>query len=81
MSAALLLSHLLSRALAERPWGTSDAPAWFEATAAVVRTKLREAAGGAPRDSLQLPATLLAAVLGAANPVAEVRGDGDGGRG
>ncbi|PSC67518.1 hypothetical protein C2E20_8825 isoform B [Micractinium conductrix] len=71
MSAALLLSHLLSRALAERPWGTSDAPAWFEATAAVVRTKLREAAGGAPRDSLQLPATLLAAVLGAANPVAE----------
>lgn len=41
MATALLLSHLLSRALAERPFAASDAPAWFEATARLVRAKLQ----------------------------------------
>lgn len=72
LGTALLLSHLLSRALAERPFATSDAPAWFEATARMVRGKLSEAAAGAPRDSLQAPAAIVAAVLGSGNPLAEV---------
>ncbi len=74
LGAALLLSHLLCRALAERPFASSDAPAWFEATARMARAKLAEAAAGAPKDSLQLPAGLLAAVLGNGNPMAEVGG-------
>lgn len=74
LGSALLLSHLLCRALAERPFAASDAPAWFEATARMARAKLAQAAAGAPKDSLQLPAALLAAVLGSGNPVAEVRG-------
>lgn len=41
MGTALLLSHLLTRALAERPSATSDAPAWFEAVAHLVRSKLQ----------------------------------------
>ncbi|KAL4448648.1 hypothetical protein ABPG75_005867 [Micractinium tetrahymenae] len=71
LGSALLLSHLLCRALAERPFAASDAPAWFEATARMARSKLAEVAAGAPKDLLQLPATLLAAVLGSGNPVAE----------
>lgn len=74
LGSALLLSHLLCRALAERPFATSDAPAWFEATARMARAKLAEAAAGAPKDTLQLPAALLAAVLSRGNPVAEVSG-------
>lgn len=125
MSAALLLSHLLTRALAERPFATSDAPAWFEGTARVARTKLQvggqqgvrgrglegmmgrsarrmrsawaqlppalqpcsrlllacprvlqETSGTAPKDSLQEPAAIIAAVLGKSNPVAEASGWG-----
>lgn len=45
MGTALLLSHLLSRALAERPFAASDAPAWFEATARLVRSKLKARTG------------------------------------
>ena len=41
LGAAVLLSHLLSRALAERPFNSSDAPAWFEATAKLARRKLQ----------------------------------------
>ena len=41
MGTALLLSHLLTRALAERPFAASDAPAWFEATARLMRSKLQ----------------------------------------
>ena len=41
MGTALLLSHLLTRALAERPFAASDAPAWFEAVARLVRSKLQ----------------------------------------
>lgn len=113
MATALLLSHLLTRALAERPFAASDAPAWFEATARLVRAKLQvgcwvlcgwlsgvpaltytpvwrflpalashpsimpppfpqEAAASALKDTLQAPAAIMAAVLGASNPVAEV---------
>ncbi|PRW44890.1 apoptotic chromatin condensation inducer in the nucleus-like isoform X1 [Chlorella sorokiniana] len=71
LGTALLLSHLLTRALAERPFATSDAPAWFEAVARLVRSKLQETAASAPKDSLQAPASLLTAVLGSGNPVAE----------
>ncbi|KAI7840808.1 hypothetical protein COHA_005454 [Chlorella ohadii] len=71
MGTALLLSHLLTRALAERPFAASDAPAWFEAVARLVRSKLQAAAAAAPKDSLQAPAALLSAVLGSGNPVAE----------
>ncbi len=41
MGTALLLSHLLTRTLAERPFAASDAPAWFEAVARLVRSKLQ----------------------------------------
>lgn len=41
MGTALLLSHLLTRALAERPFAASDAPAWFESVARLVRSKLQ----------------------------------------
>ena len=41
LGVAVLLSHLLSRALAERPFNSSDAPAWFEATAKLARRKLQ----------------------------------------
>ncbi|KAL4855431.1 Reticulocyte-binding protein 2 a [Chlorella vulgaris] len=71
MGTALLLSHLITRALAERPSATSDAPAWFETTASLARSSLQAAAAGAAKDSLQLPAAIVAAVLGSNNPVAE----------
>ena len=44
---ALLCAHLLDRALYERPAGVSDAPAWFEATAALIRECLKVRQGGA----------------------------------
>ncbi|KAI3436380.1 hypothetical protein D9Q98_002434 [Chlorella vulgaris] len=71
MGTALLLSHLITRALAERPSATSDAPAWFEATASLARSSLQAAAAGAAKDSLQLSADIVADVLGSNNPVAE----------
>ena len=45
MAAAVLLSHLLSRALAERPFNASDAPAWFETAAQLARAKLQVGVG------------------------------------
>jgi uncharacterized coiled-coil protein SlyX len=56
--------------LNDRPARTSDAPAWFEGAAALVRTQMAAAAAGAPPDSLQSPAAVLAAALGPQNPVA-----------
>lgn len=41
LGTALVLSHLLERALHERPARSSDAPAWFEAAAALIRECLQ----------------------------------------
>ena len=70
LGAALALAHFLDRALHDRPAKTADAPAWFEAAAALVRAQLAERAAGASPDSLGAPAAVLAAALGAAHPVA-----------
>lgn len=56
--------------LHDRPAKVSDAPAWFESAAEIVRQELRELVVGAPQDSLQVPATLLSLVLGPDHPLA-----------
>ncbi|GAB4817100.1 hypothetical protein N2152v2_004146 [Parachlorella kessleri] len=68
---ALLCAHLLDRCLADRPAKISDAPAWFEAAAATIREALQDSASGAPPDSLQAPAALLAGLLGPEHPVSQ----------
>ena len=40
LAGALVLAHLLDRMLAGRPARSSDAPAWFEAAAALARRQL-----------------------------------------
>jgi hypothetical protein len=64
IGAALELAHFLDRALYDRPIRTSDAPAWFEAAAALVREQLRVAVRGAAPDSLEPWAAVLTAALG-----------------
>lgn len=56
--------------LHDRPAKSSDAPAWFEGAAAVVRQQLAALTAGAAPDSLQAPAALMAAALGPTHPVA-----------
>ena len=70
LGAALVLAHLLARVLHTRAAGTADASAWVEGAAALARGQLAAQAAGAPKDSLELPATVLAAALGPADPVA-----------
>lgn len=57
--------------LATRPAKTSDAPAWFESAAEIIRQELRSLVAGAPKDSLQQSSILLNIVLGAEHPVAK----------
>ena len=45
--AALVLAHFLDRMLAQRPAKQAEAPAWFEAAAALVRDRLAELTRGA----------------------------------
>lgn len=70
LGGALVLAHLLGRMLHTRPAKTSDAPAWFEGAAELMRRRLRELAAGAPKDTLELPALVLRMALGPTNPVA-----------
>ncbi len=67
---ALVLAHLLDRMLGDRPARVSDAPAWFEAAASLVRLQLRVLVIGAAENTLETPAALLAAALGEEHPVA-----------
>ena len=46
LGAIMVLAHFLDRMLAERPAKQSDAPAWFEEGAAIVRRELRELTQG-----------------------------------
>lgn len=69
LGAALELAHFLARALHDRPAKSSDAPAWFEACASLVRQQLTVLLRGAPADSLAAPAAVLSTALGPANPI------------
>ena len=49
LGAILVLAHFLDRTLALRPARQSDAPAWFESAAALVRRELQHLTQGAPK--------------------------------
>ena len=49
LGAILTLAHFLDRSLDQRPARQSDAPAWFEAAAALVRNELRTLTASAPK--------------------------------
>ena len=70
LGSALELAHFLNRMLYDRPARSSDAPAWFEEAAELVRNQLAELVRGAQPDSLEAYAAILAAALGNDNPVA-----------
>jgi len=70
LGSAFELAHFLNRMLYDRPARSSDAPAWFEGAAALVRKQLAELVGGAAPDSLEAYAAVLSTALGNDNPVA-----------
>jgi hypothetical protein len=70
LGSALELAHFLNRMLYDRPIRSSDAPAWFEGAAALVRKQLAELVRGAAPDSLEAYAAVLTTALGTDNPVA-----------
>lgn len=70
LGACLELSHFLNRMLHDRPVRVSDAPVWFEAGAAFVRTQLRELLRDAPPDSLEALNDIIMASIGCDHPVA-----------
>ena len=49
VGAILVLAHFLDRMLMERPARKSDAPAWFESAAALMRRELQQLAQGSPQ--------------------------------
>lgn len=70
LGSALELAHFLNRMLYDRPARSSDAPAWFEGAAALVREQLAVLVKAAPADSLETYAAILGVALGEENPIA-----------
>eukprot|EP00873_Tetraselmis_striata_P000543 jgi/Tetstr1/420807/TSEL_011883.t1 len=66
---ALLLAHFLDRVLDLRPSKTSDAPAWFEAAAALSRRLLAHSCQGAAEDSLSPVAQAVMHALPDSHPI------------
>jgi hypothetical protein len=72
MGSVFKLAHLLDRMLYDRPAQSSDAPAWFETGAALVRNRVFELLRPSPPDSLEPYSACVSAALGPLHPVAEL---------
>lgn len=70
LGGAFTLAYLLNVMLNDRPAKVSDAPAWFESAAALVRQELKEMVAGAAPDALRLPDSIVTFTLGVNHPVA-----------